>query len=144
MVTAGTSVIDVIIGDHQEVFRIGIAEVLGAADDIRILGKPECRKQLLATLTTINPHVLILSTKFLSAFPKIMRMLTLRRPALLVLTEEDDPVAYLRSSGAQGVIDRSMNGPDMVDAVRHVARIESLAQGPTLDALENPPNLPAV
>jgi two-component system, NarL family, response regulator DevR len=143
MVTAGTSVIDVIIGDHQEVFRIGIAEVLGAADDIRILGKPECRKQLLATLTTINPHVLILSTKFLSAFPKIMRMLTLRRPALLVLTEEDDPVAYMRLLGARGILYRSMEGPDMVDAVRHAARTGPMAQGLNSDTLESPPNRPA-
>jgi DNA-binding NarL/FixJ family response regulator len=135
--------IDVIIADHQEVFRIGIAEVLGAAEDIRIVGKPECRKQLLGTLTTINPHVLILSTKFLSAFPKIMRVLKRRRSALLVLTEEDDPVGYVRLLEVQGILYRSMDGPAILDAVRHAARTGPRAQDLKSETMEDPPNRPA-
>jgi DNA-binding NarL/FixJ family response regulator len=135
--------IDVIIADHQEVFRIGIAEVLGAADDIRIVGKPECRKQLLATLTTINPHVLILSTKFLSAFPKMMRMLKRSRPALLVLTEEADPVAYVSLLEAQGILYRSMEGAAMLGAVRHAAQTGPMAPDLRSETLEDPPNRPA-
>ena len=60
-IAVGSGMIDVIIADHQEVFRVGMAEVLGAADDIRVVGKPDCPKALLAILTTVNPHVLILS-----------------------------------------------------------------------------------
>ena len=135
--------IDVIIADHQEVFRIGMAEVFGAADDIRIVGVPSCPKQLLVTLTTVNPHVLILSRNFLRALPKIRRLLKGRQAASLVLTEEDDPVAYMRLFGAHGILHRSMEGSAMVDIVRHVAQNETLAEDASPDALENPPNLPA-
>jgi hypothetical protein len=105
-VVAGTGMIDVIIADHQEVFRIGMAEVLGAADDIRIVAKPECPEQLLNTLTTANPHVLILSRNFLSGFSKIRRILKRRQSARLVLTEEDDPVAYVCWLPVQGILYR--------------------------------------
>ena len=39
--------IDVVIADHQELFRIGVAEVLAVADDIRIVAQPESPEQLL-------------------------------------------------------------------------------------------------
>jgi DNA-binding NarL/FixJ family response regulator len=139
----GTDMIDVIIADHQEVFRIEMAEVLGGSSDIGIVGKPECPKQLLATLTTVNPHVLILSRSFLRALPKIRRLLKRRPSALLVLTGADDPVAYVRLLGAQGILYRSMEGSAMVDMVRHTARTEPLAHDLSSDALENPPNRPA-
>ena len=42
--------IDVIIADHQELFRVGMAAVVGAADDVRIVGQPESPEQLLNTL----------------------------------------------------------------------------------------------
>jgi DNA-binding NarL/FixJ family response regulator len=135
--------IDVIIADHQEVFRIGMAEALGTADDIRIVGKPDCRKDLLATLTTVKPHVLILSKSFLRALPKIRRLLKGRPPALLVLTEKEDKVAYMGLLGAHGILHRSMEGSAMVHMVRQVARTEPLAQDLSSNALENPPNRPA-
>src|SRR5271167_2454464 len=100
--------IDVIIADHQELFRIGMTEVLAVADDVRIVGQPQSSEQLLNTLREVKPHVLILSTSFLPEFPKVQRMLKRRQTALLVLAEEDDRVAYVRWLRAQGVVHRSM------------------------------------
>jgi DNA-binding NarL/FixJ family response regulator len=88
--------IDVVIADHQDLFRIGVTEILALADDVRIVGQPQSPEQLLNTLKEANPHVLILSTNFLPAFPKIQRMLKRRQTALLVLTEDNDRVAYVR------------------------------------------------
>jgi two-component system, NarL family, invasion response regulator UvrY len=125
--------IDVIIADDQEVFRTGMAEVLGEEDDIRIVGKPESLKQLLNILPTISPHVLILSRGFLPAFSKSRRMWKRHQSALLVLTEENDPIAYVRLLGVQGILYRSMEGSDMVDMVRRVARVVPLAQNLSSD-----------
>ena len=35
--------IDVIIADHQELFRIGLADVLAVVDDVRIVGQAVSR-----------------------------------------------------------------------------------------------------
>ncbi len=122
--------IDVIIADHQELFRIGMAEVLAVADDVRIVGQPQSPEQLLSTLKKIHPHVLILSTSFLPAFSKIQRMLKRRQTALLVLAEDDDRVAYVRWLRAQGVLHRSMDGPVLVEAIRRAARGKGSSRSP--------------
>jgi len=129
--------IDVIVADHQELFRIGMAEVLAVADDVRIAGQPQSPEQLLSALKTFTPHVLVLSTSFLPAFSKIQRMLKRRQTALLVLTEENDRVAYVRWLRAQGVVYRSMDGPALVDAVRRVARGELFVQDRSSDMRED-------
>jgi len=129
--------IDVIVADHQELFRIGMGEVLAVTDDVRIVGQPQSSEQLLSALKTFGPHVLVLSTRFLPAFSKIQRMLKRRRTALLVLTEENDRTAYVRWLRAQGVVYRSMDGPGLVDAMRRVAQGELFVQDRSSDVRED-------
>jgi DNA-binding NarL/FixJ family response regulator len=133
--------IDVIIADHQELFRIGIAEILAVAGDVRIIGQPQSSEQLLNTLKGVSPHVLILSTSFLPAFSQIQRMLKRRGKrrgtALLVLTEENDCAAYVRWLRARGVVYRSMDGLVLVDAMRRVARGELFVQNRSSDRRED-------
>ena|ERR1019366_465915 len=124
----GANMIDVIIADHQELFRVGMAAVLAVAGDVRIVGQPKSPDQLLYTLKEAKPHVLILATSFLPSFSKIQQILEQRRMALLVLAEEHDRVAYMRWLRAQGIIYRSMDGPVIVDAMRRVARGELFVQ----------------
>lgn len=71
----GAATIEVVIADHEELFQIGMAEVFAAAGELRVVGHAESLTQLLNTLERAKPHVLILSTSFLSAFPKIKRIL---------------------------------------------------------------------
>jgi DNA-binding NarL/FixJ family response regulator len=129
--------IDVIIADHQELFRVGMMEVLAVADDVRIVGQPQSSEQLLNTLREVKPHVLILSTCFLPEFPKIQRMLKRSRTALLLLAEENDRVAYVRWLRAQGVVYRAMDGPVIVDGMRRVARGELFVQDRSSDMRED-------
>jgi DNA-binding NarL/FixJ family response regulator len=130
-------VIDVVIADHQELFRVGMAEVLAGADDVRVVGQAHSSEELLTTLENVQPHVLILSTNFLPVLSKIQRILKRRQTALLVLTEENDRVAYMRWLRAQGVVYRSMDGPALIDAMRRVARGELFVQSQTSDIGEN-------
>src|ERR1019366_7059898 len=46
--------IHVLIADHQELFRIGMAEVLAVAGDVRIVGRPKSPEQLLNTLKEVD------------------------------------------------------------------------------------------
>ncbi len=130
--------IDVIIADHQELFRIGMEEVLAVADDIRIVGQPKSAEQLLYTLEEVKPHVLILSTSFLSVFSKIQRKLKQHQAALLVLAENNDRTAYVRWLQARGIVYRSMSGPALVDLLRRVAAGELFVQDPSSDMRQDP------
>ncbi len=130
--------IDIVIADHQELFRIGMTEVLASAGDVRIVGQPQSPQQLLSTLKEVSPHVVLLSTSFLSAFSKIQRLLKRRQTALLILAEENDRFAYVRWLRAQGIVYRSIDGSAMVDALRRVASGELFLQNGSYDIRENP------
>ena len=131
--------IDVIIADHQELFRIGMAEALAVADDVRVVGQAHSSEELVTTLKKVKPHVLMLSTNFLPALSKIQRMLKRRQTALLVLTEENDRIAYVRWLRARGMVYRSMDGPALIDAMRRVARGELFVQDRSSDIREKRP-----
>jgi DNA-binding NarL/FixJ family response regulator len=128
--------IDVIIADHQELFRIGMAEILTGAHDVRLVVQPRSPEQLLTALQTITPKVLLLSTSFLPAFSKIEPVLKRDRTALLLLAEDDDRAAYGRWLRAQGVVYRSMDGPAIVDAMRRVVQGELFIQNGSSDMRE--------
>ena len=125
--------IEVVIADHQELFRIGLAEVLAATGEVRIAGQVQSSAQLMSALKQAKPHVLILSTSLLPALPKIEQMLEQHQTALLLLAEENDRTAYFRWLRIHGIVYRSMDEPALVDAVRRVARGELFVQERTSD-----------
>ncbi len=125
--------IDVIFADYQELFHVGMAEVLAGADDIRLMAQPRSAEQLLSLLETFVPHVLVLSTNFLPAFSKIETVLKKSRTALLILAEENDRIAYVRWLRAKGIVFRSIDGAVMVDALRRVASGELFLQNGSSD-----------
>ena len=130
--------IDVIIADHQEPFRIGMAEIMAGADDVCLVVQSRSPEQLLKALKTITPSVLVLSTSFLPEFSKIEPVLKRGQTALLLLAEEHDRTAYIRWLQAQGVVYRSMEGPVIVDAMRRVARGELFVQDCSSDTQVDP------
>jgi len=121
--------IDVVVADDQEIFRVGMTEILARAEDVRILGQPQSSEELLSALKTSTPDVLVLSTGFVPAFGKIQRLLQGRKIALVMLAE----VAYARWLRAQAVVHRSMEGPGIVEALRRVARGELFVQSRSSD-----------
>jgi CheY-like chemotaxis protein len=128
--------IDVIVAEGRRQFRRVLINALAATDDFRILGWPQSSEELVNMLTHANPHLLLMSTSFLPVFLRIQHSLLQRHTALLVLAEENDPVAYGRWLRAQGVLYRSMDGSAVVEAMRRVARGESFIQKRSSDRRE--------
>src|SRR5664279_4104635 len=122
--------INVIIADHQAIFRAGVAKVLAVEDDIRIVGQPPSSEQMLNALEHLRAHVLLLSTTFLSHFPEVQAMTARHGTAIVVLAEITDQASAFIAMGAQGVLYRSINGTTIVDAVRRLARGESYVHAP--------------
>ena len=124
------SMINVIIADHQAIFRAGIAKVLAVEEDMRIVGQPQSSEQLLNALEKLRSHVLILSTNFLSSLPAIQEITSIHRIAVLILAENGERASDFMRMGVQGVIYRSAYGHIAVEAVRRLSRGQSFLQGP--------------
>lgn len=125
--------IDVVFADHQELFHVGVAEILGEAEDFCLIAQARSEEQLLSILGTLIPQVLVLSTNFLPVFSKIEPLLHRRKTALLLLADDHDHVAYVGWLHARGIVYRSMDGPGLIDAMRRVARGELLIQDHSSD-----------
>ena len=125
--------INVIIADHQAIFRAGIAKVLAVEEDMRIVGQPQSAEQLLNALEKLRSRVLIFASSFVPVLAEIQQIATARNIALLMLVENTEAAADFMRMGVQGVIYRSAGGNVVVEAVRRLSRGEPFLQGPTTD-----------
>jgi len=120
--------INVVIADHQAIFRAGIAKVLAVEEDMRIVGQPQSAEQLLNVLEKLRARVLIFSTSFLPLLAEIQQLATARNIALLILVENTETASDFMRLGVQGVIYRSASGNVVVEAVRRLSRGEPFLQ----------------
>jgi DNA-binding NarL/FixJ family response regulator len=128
--------INVIIADHQAIFRAGVAKVLAVEDDIRIVAQPQSFDQMQNALERLNPHVLLVSTSFLPLFTDIQALTAPRCVAILVLADAGDEASAFIALGAHGVAYRSINGPTIVEAVHRLARGEVYVHAPNSEVTE--------
>lgn len=122
--------INVIIADHQAIFRAGVAKVLAVEDDIRIVGQPQSAAQVLNALEHLRAHVLLISATFLPLFDQIRALTGNSHTKFLVVAEPTEEAAAFVAMGVHGVVFRSVNGPLVVDAVRRLARGETYFHTP--------------
>ncbi len=128
--------INVIIADHQAIFRAGVAKVLAVEDDIRIVGQPHSHEQMLNVLEHLRAHVLLVSAQFLPLFEQIRTLTYGQSTRILVLAEPTDEASAFVAMGIHGVVYRSVNGAAVVDAVRRLARGETYIHTPNSSVTE--------
>ena len=114
--------INVILADHQIVFRVGMASSLAAEDDIRIVGQPSSAEQLMQGLASFRPHVLVLSSAYLLRIDDIRKLCGEQRTAIVLLEDPGDAIVQQYSSDVQGVIPRSADPGTAIRCIRHVGR----------------------
>ena len=66
--------INIIIADHQAIFRAGIAKILAVEDDLRIVGQPKSLEQLVNCLEKLRSRVLVISSRFTSDLSTIQSL----------------------------------------------------------------------
>ena len=120
--------INIIIADHQAIFRAGIAKILAVEDDLRIVGQPKSIEQLFLCLEKLRAKVLVLSSGFTNELSKLVSFAQSSGVALMILAESNETASEFTKAGARGVVYRSVPGDSMVEAVRRVARGESFVQ----------------
>jgi DNA-binding NarL/FixJ family response regulator len=122
--------INVIIADHQAIFRAGIAKVLAVEEDVRIVGQPQSAEQLLNALDKLRPRIVILASSYLSFLSEVQEVALRHGIAILILCDNTEDGAEFMRMGVQGAIYRSASGSMVVDAVRRLALGQSFLQGP--------------
>jgi DNA-binding NarL/FixJ family response regulator len=140
--------IRVFLLDDHEIVRRGLRELLESEDDIVVVGEAGTAREALGRIPPTRPDVALLDVRLpdgdgvavcrevRSAHPEV---------ACLVLTSFSDDEARFRAilAGAAGFLLKQIRGNDIVDAVRRIARGESLldpaATERVLERLRRPP-----
>ncbi len=114
--------INIILADHQKIFRIGLASVLAAEDDIRIVSQPHSVDLLLHALQKLRAQVLVLSSAFLSQLHEVKPDAVARQTSTLLLAEPEDQISAPFAAHVQGVIRRPAAKATLAQGVRHLVQ----------------------
>ncbi|WP_210638313.1 response regulator [Streptomyces sp. GESEQ-13] len=123
--------IRVFLLDDHEVVRRGVHDLLNDEPDITVVGEAATVEQALVRVPALRPRVAVLDVRLPDGDGvTVCRELRSRMPdlACLMLTSFDDEEALLDSimAGASGYVLKQIRGSDLVEAVRTVARGQSL------------------
>ena len=125
--TAVTRLIRVFVVDDHEVVRRGVAEMLGHAGDIEIVGEAATAAQALARIRAVRPDVVVMDVRLPDGDgPSVCRELRtslVPAPAFLFFTSYADHSALFAAvdAGASGFLLKEVNRLGLVEAVRRVA-----------------------
>jgi DNA-binding NarL/FixJ family response regulator len=125
--TAVTRLIRVFLVDDHEVVRRGVAEMLGHAGDIEIVGEAATAAQALARIRAVRPDFVVIDVRLPDGDgPSVCRELRttlVPAPAFLFFTSYTDhaPLFAAVDAGATGFLLKEVNRLGLVEAVRRVA-----------------------
>ena len=123
--------IRVVIVDDQHLVRAGFAAILSARDDIEVVGEAADGAEAVAVTEATSPDVVLMDLRMpgTDGVAATAQLVTLADPPrVLVLTtyDTDDDVFRALRAGATGFLLKDVHRDELVEAVRSVARGDSL------------------
>jgi two-component system, NarL family, response regulator DevR len=127
----GSVSVRVFILDDHEVVRLGLRQLIGQHDDLQLVGEASTGAEALDRIAAARPDVAVLDVRLPDAVGfQVCRDIRSRHPEVgcLMLTAADDDETLFSAimAGAAGYVLKQSAGIALVDAIRTVARGESL------------------
>ena len=139
--------IAVFLLDDHEIVRRGVRELLESDGGMEVVGEAGTAEEALARIPATRPQVAVLDVRLPDGNGvEVCREVRSRHPEVqcLMLTSFSDDEALMDAimAGASGYVLKQIRGIDLADAIRRVARGESLLDPAVtrrvLDRLRNP------
>jgi two-component system response regulator DevR len=123
--------ITVFLLDDHEIVRRGIADLLEAAPDIKVVGDAGTAAQALARITALRPHVAVLDGRLpdgsgIDVCREIRSSIPGTRCIILTSYDDDDAILASVMAGAAGYLLKEIKGSNLIEAIRSVAAGHSL------------------
>ena len=120
-----------ILADDQVMFRAGVARVLSLEDDMRIVAQCEEGSRLAQTVASFRNSVVLFSSGLGLDVPALLAQVSDAGSRAIMIAERGEVVSEALSAQLGGIVPRRVTGPELIDAVRRVARGQRAV---TLDA----------
>ncbi len=125
-----------ILADNQAIFRAGAARVLALEEDLRIVAHCDDLPRLAIALEATRGVVALVSNTLSPDIPTLSAQVHALDSRILLIVENYQKIPVEMVALLDGVIGRNINGPDLVDSVRRVARGERLLQRTSVTTLQ--------
>jgi DNA-binding NarL/FixJ family response regulator len=122
--------IRVLLADDQQLVRAGFAMILGAEDDIEVIGEAEDGTTAVAMCERHAPDVVLMDVEMpgMDGLEATRRIVTTGGPSVLILTtfDRDDYLFAALQAGASGFLLKNSTPETLIEAVRVIARGDAL------------------
>lgn len=121
-----SATVSILVVDDHPVFRAGLANLLKAEPDFRVIGKLASGEAAIQTVREVRPHVVLLDLRMpgIDGFETLARLRAAYAPArVLVLTSSEarDDAERVRAAGGAGYLTKHVDHAEIVAAIRAVA-----------------------
>jgi DNA-binding NarL/FixJ family response regulator len=111
----------IILGDNQAIFRAGAARLLAMEDDMRIVAQCDDAARLLTAVEAARGAVILLSTGLRVDLAAMLEQTRSLGSRVILITERGEELTEEMSEQLDGVISRSISGPELIETIRRVA-----------------------
>ncbi len=123
--------ITVVVADDQELFRRGMQTVLAVEAGFAVLAQARDGEEAVAKVAELAPDVVLMDVRMpgidgIEAARRIRQSTPSTRVVMLTVSDEEDDLYGAVRAGANGYLLKDASLDDVADAVRAVARGESL------------------
>ena len=138
--------IRVFLVDDHEIVRRGLADLIRAEADLEVVGEAATKRQAVARVAATRPDVAVLDLRLpdgsgVDACRDIRSRDSGVRCLILTAFDDDEAARAAVRAGASGYVLKDIRGDRLVEAIRRVARDESLLIPPVPDRTADSPGV---
>ncbi|WP_118949538.1 response regulator transcription factor [Taibaiella helva] len=134
--------IEILIVDDHPIFRLGLKEFLSQKSQFRIIGEAGTGEDAIALARELNPHIVIMDTDVpktngIDATNQILK----QNPSIKVIAlshfDDDNEVMEMLKAGSKGLIFKSGEMEEVIQAVEKVAANEEFYSKEAVEVIIN-------
>ena len=125
----------IIVADDQAIFRAGTARVLAMEEDMRIIAQCEDGPRLRTAIQSFRSSLVIFSTGLGLDLAVTLGQLEAAGSKAILVVDKNEEVPPALIEKLDGMLGRSVTGPQLIECVRRVARGGRCVQRGTLAAM---------
>jgi DNA-binding NarL/FixJ family response regulator len=110
----------IIVADDQEMYRMGVVELLSGNEEFQIVAQSSDWKSLLAVLAVNKGALIITSATLVADLRRLIARATLVYCRVLLVTEDSDALPAYTSRGLAGTIQRSASPDTLIETLRRM------------------------
>ena len=122
----------IILADHQMIFRTGAARVLAMKPDLKVVAECADLVRLREAVDSFRASTVLFAAAMTESPQQIMGWIEAAGSKAVIVLEHGAELDSEVAQSADGIVWRSVSGPQLIDFLRRVAAGEHIVQSPNI------------